>query len=124
MRNVRNFVYWRSGALGAIEDEPFHILMRDVTRYWSLEFALARGEDPARLLSRLDPDLTHHSYARSMALSLKAELLSRLGRHAEARDTARRALEHANVDRATSLPVRAHFDLVNERAVRYVGPRS
>jgi tetratricopeptide (TPR) repeat protein len=110
----RQYLIWRSGgAPQAIDDRSSP---QDIVRYWTLEFALANGEPPDRLLRRVDAELPLVSRPVSALLrSFRAELLHRLGRDAESVREALPAYELLNADRTTDVEVRAHFDLVERR---------
>lgn len=89
----RDFLRWRSGepprrAWGRPQGEQ-----PDVMRYLTLEMVLAEGAPPEDLLPAVDAELERTSDALPMLLSLRAVLLARLGRSAEAAGSGRRAVE-------------------------------
>ena len=105
----------RGGRLEAISNNSY---TDDTSRYWLLEFAVASGGDPARLLAASDDFLTRYSGPRSLALSVRAEILDRLGRRAEAWTMAQESWELGRAERLARVEARAHFDVVTERYVR------
>jgi len=112
----RQYVVWRRGGVPVAGD--LGLTAPDVILYWSLEFALKRGEPAERLLPRVEQSLTRLSDSPAMLLSIKAELLDRLGRHEEASAAASEAYERVSRDRWTDITARAHFDVVAERYQR------
>ena len=85
-------------------------------RAWSLEFRLARGAAPGRLLAEVGALRRTTSEIGPLLDSLEAELLAGLGRRDEARALATSALEGCRRGAATDTVLRAHLDLVAERA--------
>lgn len=111
----RQYVIWRSGGTPQAFDNG--LSPPDIVRYWTLEFALVKGESPDRLLRRVDDALPLVSEPTPIALlrSVRAELLHRLGRDAEAARDASQAYEQLKADRATDIEARAHFDWIESR---------
>jgi tetratricopeptide (TPR) repeat protein len=110
----REFLRWRSGLVPEVHARP-SLTSIDLTRYWALEFAWARGARPEELLPQLPAELEERSPARSGLLSLRAELLDRAGRRDEARRTIETALSFSEIDSARDVIARGHRDLVRER---------
>jgi tRNA A-37 threonylcarbamoyl transferase component Bud32 len=108
------YVRWRRGELPRTEIPADHS-SSDLRRYWMLEFELADGADPGPLLAAVDGELAQSSETRAMLLSLKAELLLRLGKPGPALSTATQAQELADLGRGDSVEVRAHADLIETR---------
>jgi serine/threonine protein kinase/tetratricopeptide (TPR) repeat protein len=76
----RDYVRWRAGQRPVAEPAAIPSNWTDLERYWQLEYDFARGGDPNELLPRLDRFLAEKPETLAEALSLKAELLARLGR--------------------------------------------
>jgi tRNA A-37 threonylcarbamoyl transferase component Bud32/tetratricopeptide (TPR) repeat protein len=114
----REYIRWRSGERPVADPSGVSSNGTDLYRYWALEFAFAEGAEPQVLLKRVDSFLAERPETRAEALSLKAELLSRLGRGPEAAETAQSALELVRVERPRSIIADGHADLLTERAHR------
>lgn len=112
----RRYVEWRNGTLPVAED--LSAGSHDLYRYWALEIDLMRGGDPARLLAEVDRRMARISSARSLFLSLRAEVLARQGKVGEALQVARTAYLTASADRIRETEARSHFDLIAERYAR------
>ena len=114
----RQYLRWRAGAtpswkeLRSIQDNP------DFLRYWILEFRRAGGDDPQGLLRDTERELLWSSETLPQLLSLKGELLARLGRNHEAFQAALEAYETGKLQRRSNIGVRAHFSLIADRAAR------
>ncbi len=114
---LRAYVAWRQGKprdFALVEGAMLVELAAD----WKLEVENALGEDAAVLLRKADDPVTSAVVTPPLLLSLKGELLSRLGRDAEALATARKAWQEARETRTTDVGVHAHFDLIGERFAR------
>lgn len=116
----REYVRWRAGERPEI-DASVPPNWTDLERYWELEFVFARGGDQTEILRRVDRFLSEQPKTRAELLSLRAELLARLGRPGEASEVARSALELGRAERGRSIVARAHIDLVEERVHRLGG---
>ncbi len=114
----REFIRWRAGETPQFDDIKVGPTNVDVVRYWKLEFRNGRGDDAAALLKEVDGEIEAGADPRSALLSLKAELLWRLGRNVEAVATVRRASEYSQIDRKSSIIARAHGAIVAERLQR------
>lgn len=87
-------------------------------RYWYLEVRHALGDDAATLLAEAELVALEALDVAPLFTSLRAELLAGLGRKAEAKELAAEALSGARTLAASDTGVRAHLDLVVERARR------
>ncbi len=114
----REYVRWRAGERPELDPAGVPWNWTDLERYWALEFALATDDDPSEILRRVDRYLTERPETRAEVLSLRAELLARLGYPREAAEAARAALELVQGERYRSIIARGHADLVEERAQR------
>jgi hypothetical protein len=114
----REYVRWRAGERPQIESPRAQPNSTDLERYWDLEFDFAAGGDPRVLLSRVDRFLAERPETRAELMSLRAELLARLGRTKEAAESAEIGLERARVEVARSIIARGHLDLLALRARR------
>jgi tRNA A-37 threonylcarbamoyl transferase component Bud32/tetratricopeptide (TPR) repeat protein len=114
----REYVRWRAGELPEADPAGVGLNWTDLERYWALEFAFAAGAKPQDLLRQVDLFLAERPETRAEALSLRAELLARLGRGKESAGTARSALELVRVEKARSIIAHGHEDLLAERARR------
>ncbi|HYU23613.1 MAG TPA: VCBS repeat-containing protein, partial [Thermoanaerobaculia bacterium] len=112
------FIRWRAGETPKFDDLDVNSFTIDVMRYWKLEFRNQRGEDPAELMKGVEEEIAVDSAPRSGLWSLKAELLERLGRPAEAAEAMRRAWDFSRVDRKSSIVAHAHVPIVAERLKR------
>ncbi|HUR80658.1 MAG TPA: serine/threonine-protein kinase [Thermoanaerobaculia bacterium] len=113
----REYVRWRSGQMPEAYAEPSFMAI-DLTRYWALEFAWARGATAQSMLPRFPQELEARSPARGALLSLHAEVLERAGRHEEARRMIATALRFSDIDSGREVIARGHRDLVRERYSR------
>ena len=118
----RDYIKWRAGQRP--EGDPTQVMPNwtDLDRYWALEFAFAEGGDPREILLRVDRFLAERPETRPEALSLRAELLARLGRMKEAEAVTESALELVRVEVARSIIARGHADLLAVRNRRLRGP--
>ena len=119
----REYVRWRAGERPEPDPSGVGWNWTDLERYWALEFEVANGGEPEKLLGKVDRFLAERPETRAEALSLRAELLDRLGRTSEAAEVAQSALELVRVEKARSIIARGHLDLVAERARRLGGRR-
>jgi serine/threonine protein kinase len=111
----REFVRWRMGQTPQLETIPVGWNPTDLQRYWTVEFRNSRGESPTTLLPIVDSLIAENNDPRGPLLSLRAVLLSRLGRSGEASTTAARALELTTNDAKRSIISRGHISVVRER---------
>jgi tetratricopeptide (TPR) repeat protein len=117
----REYVRWRAGERPEADPSGVGWNWTDLERYWELEFELADGAAPEELLGKVDRFIAERPETRAEAMSLRAELLDRLGRTSEAGEVAQSALELARVEKARSIIARGHLALVAERARRLGG---
>jgi tetratricopeptide (TPR) repeat protein len=117
----RNFIRWRTGARPRAADLPELWNDTDLRRYWKLEFRNAEAADPQTVMSEVEKEISWNAEPLGPLWSLKAELLARTGKTAEAADAARRAWEITSADAKTNLIARGHLALVRERLTRYAG---
>lgn len=110
----REYVRWRTGEIPSVERGQ-EISNPDLGRYWQLEFRWVRHESAQMLLAGVDEEMKRTTEAGPLLLSLRGELLSRLGRGSEALVTEQEALRQTRVSLDTSPAARAHYDLVAER---------
>jgi tetratricopeptide (TPR) repeat protein len=115
----REFVRWRTGATPRMDEFSFSWNATDVRRYWILEYRNANAADPLILLPEVEREISWRAEPLGPLWSLKAELLARTGKTAQASDAARRAWEITSVDAKTNLIARGHLALVQERLTRY-----
>jgi len=114
----REYVRWRAGERPEADPSGVPSNWTDLERYWELEFEFAAGGTPEESLRRVERFLVERPKTRGEALSLRAELLARLGRLSEAAEVAQSALELVRVEQDRSIVARGHLDLVEERAHR------
>ncbi|HEX4960628.1 MAG TPA: serine/threonine-protein kinase [Thermoanaerobaculia bacterium] len=114
----REYVRWRSGERPQVDLSGVLPNFADLERYWDLEFKLAAGGDPQEILSRVDRFLAERPETRAELLSLRAELLGRLGRVREAVEVAQAALDLVRGEAGRSIVARGHEDLLATRARR------
>ncbi|HEX3555264.1 MAG TPA: serine/threonine-protein kinase [Thermoanaerobaculia bacterium] len=112
----REFVRWRAGERPDVALSVVPPNWTDLERYWSLEFALAEGGKPAEILPQVDRFLDERPETRDELLSLRAELLGRLGHAREAAAVGQSALELVRAEQTGSIVARGHAELVEERA--------
>jgi hypothetical protein len=112
------FVRWRAGEMPKFDDIVVDPRSVDLVRYWKLEFRNRRGDPADAILANVDAEIAEGSAPRAALISLKAELLERLGRHAEAVEDIRRAWELSKVNRGTSIIERGHVPVIAERLKR------
>jgi serine/threonine protein kinase/tetratricopeptide (TPR) repeat protein len=112
----REYVRWRAGEPPHVETPMAQQNWTDLERYWELEFEFAGGGDPRDLLPLVDHFLAERPETRVELMSLRAELLVRLGRMREAAESAESGLELARVEAARSIIARGHLDLLAIRA--------
>jgi transcriptional regulator with XRE-family HTH domain len=110
------FVRWRKGEPPRPERVAVPTNATDLMRYWVLEFRNARGDPTAALLRAADALLGEGNRPRGPLMSLRADLLSQLGRHAEALTVARAASVECEEEAKTSLIARGHLKVVRNRA--------
>jgi len=116
----RRYLLWREGETPPAEGLNISDASPDFLRYFRLELRVAAGSDPRALLSEIEAELPKSSEAVPELRSLESVVLSRLGRTAEARRTAREGYQLALQQRFLNTGVRALFDVIAERA-RLVG---
>jgi tetratricopeptide (TPR) repeat protein len=114
----REYVRWRAGERPQADSTGVSLYSTDLFRYWSLEFELASGGSPEKLLPRVDSFLAERPETKAEVLSLRAEILARMGRASEAAEVMRAALEFVRVERSRDIVARAHADLLATRAHR------
>ncbi len=119
----REYIRWRAGERPEASPERLRPNATDLSRYWELEFEFADGVELQELLSRVDRFLAERPETKTEALSLRAEILDRLGRRREAAQVAQAALELARVEAPRSIIARGHLGLLEERA-RHLGSES
>jgi tetratricopeptide (TPR) repeat protein len=112
----REYVRWRAGERPQVDPAGVPLNFTDLDRYWALEFEFAAGGSPREILPRVDRFLAERPETRAELLSLRAELLARMGRIREAEEIAQSALELVRVEKARSIVARAHEDLLAKRA--------
>lgn len=118
------YLRWRRGEAPRIDEIHLPWNATDVNRYWLLEFRAARGESPASLLPIVEGEVNIGSQPQCVWRSLRAELLWRLGRKADAEAEASRAMDALKIERTMAIIARAHADLVHERFARIAGGKS
>ncbi len=114
----REYVRWRAGERPEADPAGVRQNWTDLDRYWALEFAFAAGAKPEPLLKQVDLFIAERPETQAEALSLRAELLARLGRRTEAAGTAQSALELVRVEKPRSIIAHGHEELLGERARR------
>lgn len=114
----REYIRWRAGERPQADPSGVATNSTDLYRYWELEFEFADGSEAREILVRVDRFLSERPETRAQALSLRAELLDRLGRTREAAETAESALELARGEASRSIIARGHLHLLEERAQR------
>jgi tetratricopeptide (TPR) repeat protein len=114
----REYSRWRFGEHPVVDPSRISLRFTDLERYWALEFQFASGGKPEALLPQVDRFLAERPETRAEALSLRAELLARLGRAIEAAEVAQSALELVRGEAGRSIIARGHADLLAARARR------
>jgi len=109
------YARWRRGARPEIALLNISALSAPVLRYFLLEYRAARGEDPAGLLTDLAAVMQDPGDAGPGLLSLRGELLARLGRAREALAASRQANDEGQATVGNSTVVRAIYDLIVQR---------
>jgi transcriptional regulator with XRE-family HTH domain/tetratricopeptide (TPR) repeat protein len=104
----REFVRWQKGEVPRPEQMVIGPNATDLMRYWNVEFRNARGDDAAGLLKITDDLLAMGNRPRAAVLSLRATLLARLGRLAEARAALRIAEVESVSEVGSSIIARGH----------------
>jgi tetratricopeptide (TPR) repeat protein len=117
----REYIRWRAGEKPQLNATEIPANWPDLERYWLLEFLFARGGNPQETLQKVDRFLAERPETRIETLSLRAELLARLGRLQEASEVARAALVAIDSERARSIVARGHHDLLAARVRRLQG---
>lgn len=112
----REYARWRSGAIPRFEELSGGVT--DTQRYWLLEYKNARGGDAADILSAVEALQGEVYQIGGALLSLKAELLLKLGRKDEALSVARQGFDQLTGERMTNTLARAHLDLAATRLAR------
>jgi tetratricopeptide (TPR) repeat protein len=116
--SFREYIRWRAGERPEAHPSRVQPNHTDLFRYWELEFEFAGGGEPQEILSRVDRFLAERPETTAEALSLRAELLARLGRGRDAAEAAQSALELVRGEAPRSIIARGHAVLVEERARR------
>ncbi len=119
----KGYVRWRSGERPEIDPRGVQLNSTDLDRYWALEFEFANGGDPREILPKVERFITERPETRAEALSLRAELLAKLGHMRKASEAAGLALELVRAEQERSIIARGHADLVAARAHRLRGER-
>jgi tetratricopeptide (TPR) repeat protein len=110
----REYVRWRTSEIPSPEKAQ-ETSNPDLARYWQLEFRWIRHEPAQVLLAGVDEAMKNTTETGPFLLSLRGELLGRLGRGPEAFVAEQEALRQTRVSLTTSPAARAHYDLVAER---------
>lgn len=108
------YIDWRTGAPRL--DHTLAVNAVDIVRYWTLEVMLINGNDVPSVLREIDARIDSGSGSTAMLHSLKALGLARLGRRDEAVASILTAWEKARNEVRVDTHVRAHLDLIYERA--------
>ncbi len=114
----REYIRWRSGKRPIVDPSGAPPRFTDLERYWAMEFESAAGGNLKEILLRVDRFLAERPETRAEVLSLRAELLARLGRVSEAAEVAQSALEIVRGEASRSIIARGHADLLAARARR------
>jgi transcriptional regulator with XRE-family HTH domain/tetratricopeptide (TPR) repeat protein len=109
------FVHWRKGEIPHPERIDVPLNATDLLRYWMLEFRNAAGEKPAALLPQVDVLIAERNQPFAALLSLRAELLSRLGRRAESETAGAEAAAVSREEAKVSVVSRAHVAVIESR---------
>jgi tetratricopeptide (TPR) repeat protein len=110
----REYIRWRIREIPSLEGGQ-EISNPDLGHYWLFEFRWVHHESAQTLLAATDEEMKRTSEAGPFLLSLRGELLARLGRNVEALTTEREALRQTRGSLGTNPAARAHYDLVAER---------
>ncbi len=110
----RQYVQWRRGERVDNPVDLRGLTTTDLVRYWNLEILWKNGMKPAAALAAIDRERLHSS-ADTLLLSLRGEVLAKLGRLSEAYEDARKSYQAALISRSSDTEVRAHFDLIATR---------
>ncbi len=116
-RVYREFILWRMGQRPRYDAVLIESSPEEPPRYWMAEFMNLDGVEPEKLLPMLEP-VEWSAEIRPVAQSLRAEVLFRAGREAEAVEEARRAALLCEGEARRSTFARAHLELVRERLAR------
>lgn len=114
----REYIRWRAGERPEARPSKVFPNSTDLYRYWELEFEFAGGGKAQEMLPRVERFLAEQPETRAEALSLRAELLARLGRGQDASEAAQTALELVRSEAPRSIIARGHAALVEARAHR------
>jgi tetratricopeptide (TPR) repeat protein len=113
--DYREYIRWRTGASPSFERLSTSSSNPDLSRYWRLEFRWAHDESAQTLLAAVDEEMKRSSEAGPFLLSLRGELLGRLGRGPEALAAQQEALQQTRGSLGMNPTARAHYDLVAGR---------
>jgi len=110
----RDYILWRTGGGPSLKTlgvggNP------DLNQYWHLELRWTRHESSQTLLVGVDEEIKRSSEAGAFLLSLRGEILGRLGRRDEALTAEQEALRQTRGSLATNTAARVHYDLVVNR---------
>ncbi|MFY9823207.1 MAG: protein kinase [Thermoanaerobaculia bacterium] len=111
----RDYIRWRTGRSPSLARPGTSGGNPDLGQYWNLELRWSRQEPAQTLLAGVDEEIKRSSEAGAFLLSLRGEILSRLGRRDEALPAEREALRQTRGSLDSSTAARAHYDLVAER---------
>ena len=114
-RTYSEYIRWRAGTASLADGTVAPPYADDSWRYVALELRRERHEDAARLLREVETALTMAYETRGALMSLKAEVLSQLGRQVEALTTARKAVELLRAESLRYPVARAHLGMAQER---------
>jgi tetratricopeptide (TPR) repeat protein len=112
----RDYVRWRTGGRHSRET-PGVGGNPDLSQYWHLEIRWTRQESTQALLAGVDEEMKRSSEAVAFLLSLRGEILGRLGRRDEALTAEQEALRQTRGSLGTNTASRVHYDLVVRRFV-------
>jgi tetratricopeptide (TPR) repeat protein len=116
----RGYINWREGECPEIDPSGVRPNATDLDRYWALDFEFACGGKAEAMLPRVDRFLAERPETRAELLSLRAELLSRLGRIEEAAEASKSSLELLREEQGRSILARGHADLLRERSRQFM----
>jgi tRNA A-37 threonylcarbamoyl transferase component Bud32 len=114
----REYIRWRNGERPRADPSGVRPNSTDLYRYWEMEFEFGEGREPLEILRRVDRFLAERPETKAELLSLRAELLVRVGRPEDGVAAAQSALELVRAEAPRSIIGRAHQGLVEERARR------